>query len=102
MSRSDVKSDSFPPIPVGEDTPLRMKLRTLLIIIAAVATVVASWLNIKADIADHSKQLVQIQITLASDHEQLQKQGILLMNMDQKLDYLSGARRTRPLAASFP
>lgn len=88
MNRQPDHQDNHPPIPVGEDTPLKMKLGTLLIIIAGVAAVVGSYLNIKWDIADHSKQLIQIQATVEA--------------IDQKIDYMTGLRRSSTVATTTP
>jgi len=88
-----------------EKTTISTDMKTLGAIIVAVATGVWAWANLKADVADHSRQLTVIQSTLGSDHDALRVQGTLLdgqsrllEKMDRKLDYVTGASRTRPSA----
>lgn len=88
-----------------DNMPIRTDGRTLIAIIgffigasAAGAMVYAS---VRADLADHSKQLSGV----ASDHNmivthtvQLDEVARRLDKMDRKLDYLTGASSERPSA----
>ena len=94
-------SQSAPAFPVGEDTRVKLSLKTLGGIIGGVSLGVAAWYSLKADVAAHSAQLSIIQTTLGDDHDQMkvqgtliQQQGLLLERMDRKLDYISRPTRT--------
>ncbi len=96
-------------VSISEDMPLRFTVKTIFTIIGFVLVLAASWFNIKADVSDHSAKLTVIQAVIGADHDQLQKQsailetqGRLLERMDDKLDYVTGARRTRPEPAVHP
>ncbi len=73
-------------VSISEDMPLRFTVKTIFTIIGFVLVLAASWFNIKADVSDHSAKLTVIQA----------------VRMDDKLDYVTGARRTRPEPAVHP
>jgi len=88
-----------------DDSPIRTDVKTLIGIIVAVSAGVWAWANVKAEVASHTSHLQAIQSTITVDHDQLkvqgvliQQQGFLLERMDKKLDYVTGASRTRPAA----
>lgn len=90
------KDESAPSFPVGEDTRVKLTLKTLLGIIGAVAVGVAAWYSLKADVSLHATKLENIQVSISDDHDQLkvqgtliQQQGLLLERMDRKLDNLA-------------
>ena len=88
---------------MNEKTVISTDMKSILAILAAVAGGVWAWSSLKADVADHSRQLTVIQATLGADHDQLKVQGTildsqsrLLERMDRKLDYATGASSIRP------
>ncbi len=90
---------------MNENTPIKTDAKTLLAVLAAVAGGVWAWKEVKGEVAAHTEQLQAIQGVVKADHDALmvqgsllQQQGSLLEKMDRKLDYVSGASRTRPPA----
>ncbi len=88
---------------MNDKTAISTDVRTILTIIAGVAAGVWAWASLKADVADHSRQLTVIQSTLGADHDLIKVQGSvldgqsrLLERMDRKLDYATGASNVRP------
>ncbi len=90
-----------------ENTQIKTDAKTLLVIITAVAAGVWAWQSVRGEVASHTEQLQAIQSVVKSDHDAimiqgslLQQQGNLLERMDRKLDYATGASRTRPAATT--
>ncbi len=90
---------------MNENTPIKTDVRTLLAVIAAVAGGVWAWQSVKGEVAAHTEQLQAIQTVVRADHDAIMVQGTILQQtgfviekMDKKLDYLTGATRTRPPA----
>ena len=90
---------------MNETTPIKTDVRTLLAIVVSVAAGVWAWASVKSEVAGHTEQLQAIQSTVRADHDAImvqgtliQQQGFILEKMDKKIDYLTGASRTRPAA----
>jgi hypothetical protein len=90
---------------MNENTPIKTDVRTLLAVIVAVAAGVWAWASVKGEVASHTEQLQSIQHTVKADHDAImiqgtliQQQGFVLDKMDKKLDFITGASRTRPPA----
>ncbi len=84
---------------MNDKTIISTDMKSILAVLAAVAGGVWAWANLKADVADHSRQLTVIQTTVGADHDQLRVQGTildgqsrLLERMDRKLDSLHTTR----------
>lgn len=90
---------------MNETTPIKTDVRTLLAIVVSVAAGVWAWASVKSEVSAHTEQLKSVQATISADHDAImvqgtliQQQGNLLEKMDKKLDYVTGASRTRPAA----
>lgn len=99
--------ESIPEVTVKETSPIRTDARTISLIVGtAIALTFAgavAWASVKADVAEHTQQLVRVQSTLGADHDESTKHTAqiaaiekTLEKMDKKLDYLTGARTDRP------
>lgn len=114
--------------PLDEDRPFKIKVRTLWLIIGAVAIATSSWGVIKWDLMDAHKDIAAVKSDVVDHGEQLkriaedarvvrdsvaeiryqqalaaQKVDSLNTTINMKLDYLTGDRRgTRPAAGSTP
>ncbi len=91
--------------PMNADSQIRTDAKTILAIVTATAAGVWAWQSVRGEVAAHTEQLQAIQGVVKADHDALmvqgsllQQQGSLLEKMDRKLDYVSGASRTRPPA----
>ena len=80
---------------LNDKTVFSTDMKTVLAVIAGIAGGVWAWSDLKANVADHSRQLTVIQATLGADHDVLKVQGAnldsqsrLLERMDKKLDSL--------------
>lgn len=94
---------------VGPESKINMSVKTFLAVLGALAVGVTAWVLLKSEVSSHTKQLEAISLTVGADHDQLKVQGAildqqsrLLEKMDRKLDYVTGASRTRPAASSNP
>jgi hypothetical protein len=99
-----------------EDRHIRMTLKNFLWTLGVTAVCVTAWVTLRRDVVSQGEQIRAIAETVSADHEQLRVQGNaiqqqgfileqhgkLLERMDQKLDYVTGATRTRPPAGSPP
>lgn len=110
MSRKFFRSpsgelESSPSFKVDDDSWLKMKQSTLIKIILGVAAGITAWLTLKSDVADNTKVISQLVAHQAIVDQGMNEQRttLLLMNqvvtkIDEKVDYLTGARRSRPPA----
>lgn len=92
-------------ISMKENTPIKTDVKSVLLLIGAVAAGVWAWSSVKAEVASHTEQLQSIQHTVSADHDAIvmqgtliNQQGVILEKMDRKIDFLTGASRTRPPA----
>lgn len=90
-------------IAMNENTPIKTDVRTLIAVIVSVGAGVWAWASVKGEVSAHTEQLQAIQHTVRADHDAIMVQGTLIQQtglviekMDHKLDYLTGASRTRP------
>lgn len=102
-----MSTDSQKPFLVGEDTKIKMSLKTLLLILGGLAVAVTSWVIIKLEVGSHTAQLQSISVTVGDDHDQLKIQGAILQQqqsmlerIDRKLDRLNNPRGGSILGSS--
>ncbi len=99
-------SDYDTAVEIDEDRWLRMKTKTIWIVVstavAVTALAVVSWTSVKGDIADTQKTQIQMGARQDSMDRRLTEQAEFLIRMDAKLDYLTGARPSRPAAGLRP
>jgi hypothetical protein len=54
---------------LGEAAPIRTTWRTLIVLMAFLATGFGSWVLLRADVQDHEKRLGSVESRLSSDHD---------------------------------
>lgn len=103
MSRT---SDQGNDVELSEDRRVKLTVKTLLAIIAAVAVAVGGWFRLNTGINDHDKRLAAIETVMGLDHDLNVKQAsqidgltTTMKAIDWKLDYMIGTRRDRPPAS---
>lgn len=90
-------------IPLGEETNLRVSLKTVIAVLGAFGLAVYAWANIKGDVSDHSKQLTVLSSQAAAIETKVTEHERILIRMDAKMDFLVGGRRgPQPASGTVP
>ena len=100
-------NDNQSSLDVSKDRRVKMSIETLVSLLAFAVLSASFILHIEWNqkdaqkaIEEHTRQLTTMQVTMGETHDILKDLANNVGRLDDKLDYLTGARKTRPAASS--